>query len=436
MNLEKIWITSQDEIKKHIGDTSYKLWFSPEKQKAFEFGDSWICFLVSDPSMGEFVQKAVWKKIAEFLMQETGQFIEYRYISNKKLKETTKTEKRKIKGIPEDKTFSNFVVGKCNQFAHATASAVAEHIENSPHNPLYIYGSTGLGKTHLLYAIANRAIEKQPDIQPLYVTAENFMNDMIYHINAKKMSLFREKYRNNCQLLLMDDIQFLQNKRGTQDEMFHVFEYLKGHGHQIVFTSDVLPKDINNLEPRLRTRFESGVLADMMPPDLETMLAIIQQKSEDQNIILPSDVSLYIAKSVNGNIREIEGAINRLKAIQDMNQGAIINIQFAKNHLSSILHTSHQQDLSPDNIIKNVADAYNLRVSDLKGKKRSRNFTVPRHIAMYLIREYTNHSYPEIGRLLGGRDHTTIMSGCTKIKKAIQTDPNIRTIIELIERNL
>lgn len=342
--------------------------------------------------------------------------------------------RRDQSSISPGKTFDNFVVGACNAFAHATARAVAETPGTQQYNPLYIYGSTGLGKTHLLHAIGNQILAKNPDAYVLYVSAEQFTNDLIDAIRYRRMPSFRERYRRRPTVLLMDDVQFLSNKDRTQEELFHTFEWLKERGRQIVFTSDVLPRDIKMFEPRLRTRFESGMLADTQPPDMETMIAILQQKAEDMFLPLPHDLAQYIASRVRGNIRELEGILNRLKALCQLHSSPP-TVEFARTYLSSIL-ADEPHALSAEDIIQTVASFFNIKVADLKGKRRLKQFVRPRHIAMWLIRQHTEMSFPDIGRAFNGRDHATVQHACKKVVGMMERDADLETTIKLIERGL
>lgn len=435
MNLKDIWFKSKKTIEKHFEGTQKSHFL--KKLSYFEHGDDWICFLVPTFHDGEYIEKVIWGDITNILLIETGFLIQFRF-TTRSLKSTASHQKntRILERIPPDKTFDNFVVGECNKMAYAAASAIAEALGDSDYNPLYIYGDTGLGKTHLMYAIANYVANKDPKITPLYTTVEEFMNEMIFHIQSRKTNRFQQKYRSTCDLLLMDDIQFLSKKARTQEEIFNTFEYLKNHGIQIVFTSDVLPKDIEKLEPRLRTRFGSGMLVDMSPPDLETMVAIVKQKAIEKSLMFPNDVALYIAQSFGGNVREAEGAINRLKMYTSLENIPVISLQFAKKHLNPMIMEEKKSHTSSDDIIKSVAATFHIRESDIKGKSRKKTIASPRHIAIYLVRKHTELSLSEIGKQFGGRDHSTVISSCSKIEKMLKTNPNLSGQIEVIERNL
>ena len=337
-------------------------------------------------------------------------------------------------GISPEKQFKNFVVGKCNEFAHAASLAVAESPGDHLYNPLFIYGSTGLGKTHLLHAIANLVYDENPDTQILYVTSEQFINEYIYAIRHKQFSEFHAKYRDNCQLLLIDDIQFVSGKDRTQEQLFHIFETLKKRGRQIVLTADVLPREIKGLEPRLQTRFQSGMLADTQPPDIETMIAILQQKSDDLNLVLSNEICHYIATGVRGNIRELEGILNRLVMTCKIHK-AQPSLNLIRLHFDKLLYHEKPQ-LQAEDIIRSVTTAFGLKPNDITGARRPRNIARARHIAMWLVRKHTNLSFPDIGKKFGGRDHASIQYACNKITTQLKKDPDIGNMISLIERNL
>jgi chromosomal replication initiator protein len=339
-----------------------------------------------------------------------------------------------IPGVAPDKTFENFVVGTSNEFAHAAALATADAPGESQYNPLFIYGDTGLGKTHLLHAIGNRIRSQDPDARVLYVTAEQFTNELIDALRYRRMPEFRDRYRKQPTLLLMDDVQFLSGKDRTQEELFHTFEWLNERSRQIVFTADVLPRDIRMFEPRLRTRCESGMLADTQAPDMETLLAIFRQKAEELQLDVPDGVAQWIAARVHGNIRELEGVLNRLSAIMRLRPGPL-TIEFARQHLSSVLNEL-PSTLSAEDIIQTVANFYNVRISDLKGQRRLKQLVRPRHVAMYLVRKNTEHSFPEIGRIFGGRDHATVQHAVKKIRGLIARDVDMKSAVFTLQRSL
>jgi chromosomal replication initiator protein len=338
----------------------------------------------------------------------------------------------RVRPNPE-KTFENFVVGACNEFAHGAALAVAD-FPGGQYNPLFIYGGTGLGKTHLVHSIGNRILRQEPNARICYVTAEQFMNEMITAIRYKRTPDFRERYRSRSDVLLMDDIQFLGGKRGTQEEFFHTFEALQNAGRQIVMTADMLPRDIEGLEERLRTRFSGGLEVDLQPPDLETMLAIQHKKAEDLGLVIPNEVALFIAGGVRGNIRELEGALKRLAAITAM-YNEPITLETARKRLAHLI-VPENPIITPDQIIKTVARIHNVKTSDILGSSHQKRLVRPRHIAIYLIREHTDLSFPDIGRAVGGRDSSTVQYAYKRIRKHRDKDPDMQAILELLEKNL
>ncbi len=335
-------------------------------------------------------------------------------------------------GLNPRQTFDEFVVGACNQFAHAAARAVADHPATN-FNPLFIYGATGLGKTHLMHAIGNHVVATRGS-SVVYVTGEDFANEMIQGIRYDKMGDFRGKYRRSASVLLVDDIQFLSGKERTQEEFFHTFNALQASGRQIVLTSDVVPAKIEGLEPRLRTRFEGGLLADMQAPDPETLTAILRKKAERLRLDIPQDLADAIVRRVAGNVRELEGMLNKLSALHNL-YGEPITLAFAQKHLPEILRPV-QSPITAGRIIEAVARFHNLRSADLTGKRRTRALTRPRHIAMYLARRHTDLSFPELGKEFGGRDHSTIQHGFHKVQKELPRDADLAHKIRLIEQSL
>lgn len=328
--------------------------------------------------------------------------------------------------------FDNFVNGPSNQFAHASCLAVADD-PGQTYNPLFLYGSTGLGKTHLLHAVGNSILSKQQNAKITYISSERFMNEMIYCLRFNKMWDFRRKYR-NCDVLLVDDIQFISGKERTQEEFFHTFNALYEAKGQIIVTSDVFPRDIPDIEDRLRNRFQWGLIADIQPPDIEHRVAILMNKAEKQKVFLTNECAEYIATHAKGSIRVLEGALRRVIAHGAL-QGRSLDLSLASEVLQGIFSETQKQ-LTVELIQKIVADHFKLRVSDLKSKKRQRAFSVPRQIAMYLARSRTSSSFPEIGVKFGGKDHTTVMHAVKKIETSKKKDIDLRTNIETIDRKL
>ena len=330
-------------------------------------------------------------------------------------------------------SFERFVVGPCNQFAHAASVAVAEQPAKN-YNPLFIYGGVGLGKTHLLNAIGFHALSLHKDMNVVYVSAEEFMNELINSIRYDRMPKFREKYR-SIDCLLIDDIQFMAGKERTQEEFFHTFNTLHDSGKQIVVTSDKFPKDIPNLESRLRSRFEWGLIADIQPPEIETKIAIIEKKAQENNVVLPHNVAYYVASHVESNIRELEGYLIRISAFSSLT-GKEIDMNLTKEVLKKIFKRNEKEDVTIEEILKTVAGKLNIKLSDIKSQKKNKNLVLSRQIAMYLSRKMTASSFPDIGEKIGGRDHSTVIYANNKMKKALEEDTTLKKIIQDIEETL
>ncbi|MBC7840251.1 MAG: chromosomal replication initiator protein DnaA [Nitrospiraceae bacterium] len=328
-------------------------------------------------------------------------------------------------------TFKNFVVGAGNQFAHAACMAVAEQPAKA-YNPLFIYGDTGLGKTHLLNAIGNYVAERT-DLRIAYLTTEQFTNEVINSIRYDKMMDLRKRYR-HIDMLMIDDIQFLAGKERTQEEFFHTFNALYEAHKQLVLSSDRFPKDMPDIEERLRSRFEWGLIADLQPPDVETRIAILRKKSEDEGITLPEDVIQFLATTMKSNIRELEGSLVRLGAYASLT-GQTITLEMAKNVLRDLIGTK-KKIVSMDDIQETVGARFHVKIADLKSRRRSKTLVHPRQIAMYLCRELTDSSYPEIGRQFGGKDHTTIIHACKQIIKAKDRDSEFSATLESLKEQI
>lgn len=334
-------------------------------------------------------------------------------------------------GLNPKYTFEKFVVGSCNQFAHAAAKATAE-TPGSTYNPLFIYGGVGLGKTHLMHAIGHTIKARSPHMRVAYITSERFMNELINAIRFNKTPAFRDKYR-SIDVLLMDDVQFMAGKERTQEEFFHTFNTLHNGQKQIVVSSDCPPREIPTLEERLHSRFEWGLIADLEPPDLETKVAILKRKADMDGIQLDDDIAIYMAGKVKSNVRELEGSLVRLVAISSM-KGVPISKTLAQESMKNILDAGRPAGLSMDHITRTVASHYRLTVEEIKAKSNSRGIALPRQVAMYLCKKLTRHSYPEIGREFGGKHHTTVMHSVDKIDTMDKKDRNFhKEINELID---
>lgn len=329
-------------------------------------------------------------------------------------------------------TFDSFVCGSSNEFAHAASLAVAENPAEK-YNPLFIYGGTGLGKTHLMVAIGNQILHENPDAKICYYTSETFMNEMVNCIRHRKMEDFRLKLR-KADILLIDDIQFMANKEATQEEFFHTFNALYESHRQIVVTSDKFPKEIPGLEERLRSRFEWGLIADIQPPNTETKIAILKKKAELNGIELPDDVALLIGSSSASNIRELEGMLVRIGAFASLTKNRI-NLTMAREILKDII-VEKSKEITIELIQKTVADHFKLKTADLKSEKRLKTFVIPRQLAVYLCRELTKASFPEIGEKFGGKDHSTVIYSVNKINKTLEQDSDIFAAYEQIKKKL
>jgi chromosomal replication initiator protein len=329
--------------------------------------------------------------------------------------------------------FDTFVVGPSNQLAHAASMAVCS-MTGRKYNPLFIYGGVGLGKTHLVHAIGHDIHSTHPEKNIFYVSSEQFMNEFISSVRNQRQHEFQQKYRHQCDVLLMDDIQFIAGKDRTQDEFFHTFNFLYDQHKQIVVTCDKYPQEIDNLEERLRSRFQWGLIADIQAPELETRVAIVKKKADAEDIGLPDDVAFFLAENIRSNVRELEGSLIRLAA-QASIEGRSIDLDFARHVLRSVFNLSAPRT-TIDDVQRAVCSYYNIRMGELKGKSRQHSMTLPRMVAMYLCRQGLGTSFPEIGERFGGRDHTTVMSACRKIERVVETDLALRSAVDTLRRKL
>ncbi|MEO5937105.1 MAG: chromosomal replication initiator protein DnaA [Terriglobales bacterium] len=329
-------------------------------------------------------------------------------------------------------TFTNFVIGSGNQFAHAASQAVAEK-PSKAYNPLFLYGGVGMGKTHLMQAIGHEVKKQMPHASICYLSSEKFTNEMINSLRYDKMTSFRDKFR-NVDVLLIDDIQFLAGKERTQEEFFHTFNALHESMKQIVIASDRPPKELSEIEDRLRSRFEWGLIADIQPPDLETKVAILQKKAESEKVTLPTDVALFIAQNVRTNVRELEGALIRLVAYCSLT-GTEVTLSMAQQVLRNFID-SQARKITIESIQKAVAEQFGMRVAEIKAKNNARAVVVPRQIAMYLAKQLTECSLPEIGRQFGGKHHTTVMHSVEKIVELRKTDKDLNRVLNQLTEHL
>ncbi|MCR5743993.1 MAG: chromosomal replication initiator protein DnaA [Lachnospiraceae bacterium] len=330
-------------------------------------------------------------------------------------------------------TFDTFVVGPNNKFAHAAALSVAESPANI-YNPLYLYGGVGLGKTHLMHSIAHFILKNDPSKKIIYISSESFMNEMIDSIKNKSQNAFRNKYR-NMDVLLIDDIQFLADKEGTQEEFFHTFNALYDAKKQIVISSDKPPKALTTLEDRLRSRFESGLTADISSPDFETRMAILRKKEEQEGYNIDNEVLKYIALNIKTNIRELEGALTKIIAYSKLSN-IKINVEAAEEALKDLISPDEVKEITIDYIVKVVAEHFSIKEDDLRSTNKKKEISYPRQIAMYLCKNMTDSTLNAIGASLGGKDHTTVMYGCDKIKKDMENSETLRSTIDILSKKI
>ena len=330
-------------------------------------------------------------------------------------------------------TFDSFVVGPSNQFAVAACTAVS-NAPGKAYNPLFLYGGVGLGKTHLVHAVGNHALKQNPNCHVVYLSSESFTNDLIHALEMHRMPEFRARYREKCDILLLDDIQFLGNKKQTMEEFFHTFNALHEGGKQIFVTSDKLPSEIEGFEERLRSRFQWGLIADIQPPEVETRVAILKKKATTDGIGLPDDVALFLGTHIRSNVRELEGTLIRLSAFASLTRTAL-TIELAKDVLKNVLVVRGDKP-DVETIIKIVADQFQVKPADIKGDRRQQTIARSRQVAMYLTRKITNLSYPQIGERFGGKDHSTVINADQRVQQLMEEDAELRATVESLLRRL
>ena len=439
MDINQYWNEALQIIEKEISSpVSYETWILPIVPVGID--GSRFLLRVSEPFYKEMLEKRHLPLIRSAIKTVTK--VNYEIVILTEGEEAPHSTQSIIK--PEENNdlaknlnpkyvFSSFVVGNSNRMAHAASLAVAESPAKA-YNPLFLYGNSGLGKTHLMHSIAHFILEKNPSTKVLYVTSETFTNELILSIQNNKNEEFRNKYR-NIDVLLIDDIQFISKKEGTQEEFFHTFNALYESNKQIIISSDRPPKEIETLEDRLRSRFEWGLIADIQPPDYETRIAILRKKADRDHLVVPDDVMAYIAKNIVSNIRELEGALTRIVAYATLtNQD--ISLELTEKSMKDVYSENAQAPLTPDLIQEIVARHYNIRVEDIQGNKKPKNIAFPRQVSMYLCRKLLDISLPKIGDSFGGRDHTTVIHAISKIEKQMENDTELKKTIIQLEKEI
>ena len=453
MNIvEENWeqILNKMKLEYCSSNISYNTWIAP--LTVYEVTDDTVYILVKLRASLEHIEEKYLLPFKVCIAEVTGYEYEVSFVTDDHVviqeKKDTAVKKQQSNAIFEQAnlnpkyTFDTFVVGSNNNFAHAASLAVADS-PGEIYNPLFLYGGVGLGKTHLMPSIAHFILEKDPTKKVLYVTSETFTNELIDALKIGKngnelaMTTFREKYRNN-DVLLIDDIQFIIGKESTQEEFFHTFNHLHVSGKQIIISSDKPPKDIETLEARLRTRFEWGLIADISSPDYETRMAILRKKEELDGLEryhIPDEVMQYIANNITSNIRELEGSLNKLIALANL-ENKPIDIPLAAEALKDMISPNNTREITPELIIEVVSDHFNVPAAELKGKKRNAEIVLPRQIVMYLCRKMTDTPLKTIGLILGGKDHASVSHGVKKIEHDVKTDEALNNTVNIIKKKL
>lgn len=433
-----------------VSDVSFNTWLIPLRLYSVEQGNV-VRIIVPDANFLGYIRKKYSFLLKVAIEEITNVKCEVDFVVEDKIKEEKSRQNQLINktgnkvsqealqsaNLNPKYTFDTFVVGANNNLAHAASLAVAES-PGEIYNPLFIYGGVGLGKTHLMHSVANFIMKNNPNAKILYVTSEKFTNELIDAIRNKNnisTTEFREKYRNN-DVLLIDDIQFIIGKESTQEEFFHTFNTLYESKKQIIISSDKPPKDIETLEERLRSRFEWGLTVDIQPPDYETRMAILRKKEELEGYNIDNEVIKYIASNIKSNIRELEGALTKIVAFSKLGNSKDISISMAEDALKDIISPGGTKKITPEFIIQVVAEHYNLTTSDLLSQRRSKEISYPRQVAMYLCRNMTETPLQEIGKAMGGRDHTTIIHGIEKITKDLENTPTLQNTVDILKKKM
>lgn len=437
--MDELWEGALRHLRETLGKQNFETWIKPIRVQENDGGE--IALEVPNRFFRDWLVEHYLTPIQEALSALAHQSVKLSVTVNQQLQSSDGIEKRaererrkptRINNLIPKYNFENFVVGASNQFAHAASLAVANQ-PGEHYNPLFIYGGVGLGKTHLINAIGHRVVDKRPALKVFYLSSESFMNELIGSLRRDKMDEFKSRFR-SIDILILDDVQFIAGKERTQEEFFHTFNSLYESHKQLVITSDKFPKEIPDLEDRLRNRFEWGLIADIQPPDMETRVAILQKKAEAESVTLPHEVAIFLASHIDSNVRELEGSLTRLGAFASLTKTPI-TIDLAKEVLQNTLKGAHKE-VTIENIQKTICDYFNITMGDLKAKRRTKNIALPRQVAMYLCRKYTSTSFPAIGYKFGGKDHSTVIHASKTIEKKMKEDPYMQATVEKLEKNL
>ena len=430
-SLKSVWQSILDEIAKNITSTAYNTWFAD--CEPVELGETSLIIQTTSDFKRSVIQGRFGDVIRAALREIFSCEMELVVLTPEDIE--FQRQRHHMTEIPPEMdgyTFDRFVVGPSNKFAHAAAIAVAEN-PGRAYNPLFIYGNSGLGKTHLLLAIGQRIHDHNPESRIVYVSGDDFTNDMVHSIRNGTMDEFRNKYR-SVDLLLVDDIQFIAGKQSTQEEFFNTFNNIYNDGHQIVITADRPPMEMSLLDDRLRTRFEGGLMADVQPPDLETRTAIIRNKAAQLGMSLPDEVVTFIAENITSNVRQIEGVVKRLTAYREILDDSI-SIASVKRAIKDVIRVGAYVP-TPEVIIEETARYFSITAADIRGQRRSKNVAKARQVSMYLIRNLTNLSLVDIGGQYEGRNHSTVLTSIRKIEELIKTDPETSATVRDISSNI
>ncbi len=432
-SVKEMWELVRGQLRAILDETIYDIWFAPLELLSFEGNRVEIA---ASEFRKKIIEQRFSNELKEAFMNVMGFEIEVILVNPENAAPVEKKEEEEINDPPAmslaANTFDSFVVGQSNRFAHAAAQAVAS-APGMAYNPLFIHGNSGLGKTHLLCAISNEIKKNNPDADIIFTKGEDFVNLIIDGIHNNKMHEIHQKYR-KCDVLLVDDIQFIAGKASTQEEFFHTFNALTQEGKQIVLTSDRSPKDIDVLDDRLRSRFESGLLADIQPPDVETRMAIVQKKAKSLGLELPPEVVSFIAEKIKANIRQLEGAVKKINALVNIERVSV-NIAIAQSAIKDILTDSRPVSVIVNRIISETARTYGVPEEDIISKKKDAKTARARHVAIYTVRENTDLTQKEISSFFGGRDRTTILHSIESMTAEVERDPTVRKTIEAIMKN-